>query len=158
MSITQILGEKAILQGALKQGGRMLEERGIVVAVPDPQNAQVKVSRSGACEQCASSKICQAMGTGKEMLVTAGNPLQAKIGQQVLLSLPGKTFLRASLIAYLIPVLALFGGAVIGQQISERWAVAGAFLGLGLSFLGLWYYNKHLNPDTYRPTITRILE
>jgi sigma-E factor negative regulatory protein RseC len=136
----------------------MLEERGVVVAVPDPQKAQVKVSRSGACEQCASSKICQAMGAGKEMLVTAGNPLQAQIGQQVLLALPGKTFLRASVIVYLIPVLALFGGAVTGQQISQAWAVVGASLGLGLSFLGLWYYNKHLKADAYLPTITRILE
>ncbi len=136
----------------------MLEEKGIVVAVPDPQKAQVKVSRSGACGQCASKRVCHALDTGKEMLVTAGNPLQAKIGQQVLLSLPGKTFLRASLIVYLIPLLALFGGAVIGQQVSEAWAVVGTFLGLGLSFSGLWYYNKHLNPDAYLPTITRILE
>ncbi len=135
----------------------MLEEKGIVVAVPDPKKAQVKVNRSGTCGQCASKRVCHALDTGNEMLVTANNPLQAEIGQEVLLALPGKTFLRASLIVYLIPVLALFGGAVTGQQISETWAVAGAFLGLGLSFLGIWCYNKQIKPDAYLPTITRII-
>ncbi len=135
----------------------MLEEQGIVVAILDDQKAQVKVRRSSSCGECVSNKICQAMGTSNEMLAIVNNPLQAKTGQKVLLTLPSKTFLRASIIVYLIPVLVLFAGAIIGQQFSETWAVVGAFLGLGLSFLGLWYYNKQIKPDTYSPTITRIL-
>ncbi len=136
----------------------MLEETGVVVAVPAHQKAQVKVIRSSTCGDCASKEICKAFGGTDEMLVLADNPLQAHIGEQVVLSLPQKAFLRASIIVYLIPLILLLGGAVIGQQLSETAAVLGAFLGLGISVLGLWIYNKHIKGETYAPTISRILD
>ena len=135
----------------------MLEEEGVVVALLEGRLARVRVRRNAACGRCASRNVCHAIGASSEMLVSARNPLQAKVGESVLLSLPEKTFLRASLLVYLLPVLALFGGAVIGQQFSQPAAILGAILGLSASFLGLWLYNKRLSPQAYSPTISRIL-
>lgn len=135
----------------------MLDEEGVVIEICNFQKAKVQVTRSSTCGECVSKKVCEAFGGSDQMQVVATNPVQAKVGDRVLLSLPNKAVLRASLIVYLIPLLTLLGGATIGQQISEAGAIIGAFLGLGASFLGLWYYNKHLKPELYTPSITRIL-
>ena len=135
----------------------MLDEKGVVIEICSSQKAKVKVTRSSSCGECVSKKICEAFGGSDEMRVVATNTIHAEVGQTVLLSLPNKAVLRASVIVYLMPLTALLGGAIIGQQISQTGAIIGAFLGLVASFLGLWYYNKKLKPELYTPTITQII-
>ena len=77
----------------------MLEEKGIVIAIANSREAQVKVIRSSACAHCASDKVCHSLEGDREMVVIAANLAQAKVGQEVVLALPSKTFLRTAHIA-----------------------------------------------------------
>ncbi|MBI5788905.1 MAG: SoxR reducing system RseC family protein [Candidatus Schekmanbacteria bacterium] len=135
----------------------LLEEHGVVLELCAGQKAVVKVTRSEMCDHCASSSACFVVGSNEnEMKIIAHNPQQIQAGHRVILTLPSKTFLQATVIVYLIPFLGLLTGAIIGQLISQPAAIGGAFLGLVLCFSGIWFYNKRIKPDAYIPTINRV--
>lgn len=99
------------------------------------------------------------------MRVMVLNHLRAKPGDRVELSLPESAFLKASIVTYLIPLIAVMTGAVLGQVFAGRlgWSANGASIalaaaGLVLSGLFVLIFNKRLAArEDFIPRITRIL-
>lgn len=101
--------------------------------------AVIRIQRSSACRRCGA---CGFGSTPDEMLLTVPNSLGAKPGDLVELSLESVQLLKASAITYLIPLLALIAGVVVGYMLSGYLAIdrqlGGAVLGLvftALAFL-----------------------
>lgn len=93
--------------------------------------AVVRIQRSSACRHCGACGL----GAGPDdMLLTLPNSLNAKPGDLVEVSLESGQLLKASAITYLIPLVALIVGVIVGYALGGYMAVdrqlAGAVLGL----------------------------
>jgi len=138
-------------------------EEGIVIRL-DAKNAWVKTKKTGACESCSSKKACSVMGGGDEMEVEVINAAGASIGDQVIISFETSSLLKATFLLYVFPILCMFAGALIGQEIapvlqigvSASSAISGfLFFLVSIVFIKL-KANKMGRQDQYRPRIIRI--
>ena len=84
-------------------------------------------------EMCASCGKCGAHGVHQELVTVQG---EADVGNWVQLEMPDAQIVKVSLIAYVIPLVFLMAGLVIGQNVlgTDAWA---AGLGIGLMAVGL---------------------
>jgi sigma-E factor negative regulatory protein RseC len=142
----------------------MLTEDALVMETKG-NRALVRAFRGEACSSCSAAGACKALGGGKEMRIEVLNYLQAKAGDRVELSLPESSFIQASAMAWLVPLLGFIGGAAAGSLLATPLGWSGnlpsiltALGGLGLALLVVRWYNKKLDADErYIPRITRVL-
>jgi sigma-E factor negative regulatory protein RseC len=123
--------------------------------------ARVLVKRNSACDHCPSRSCCASVG-GDLKGVDVSNGMGAREGQRVKIGISPKAVLKASFILYMVPILALIIGAVLGNYLGpqhrEIWAVS---MGVGF-FVGSYFVikalSKHLeNKAEYVPVVTEIL-
>ena len=144
----------------------MVEEEGTIVNLHDGK-AIVRAQRTGMCGDCSASKSCH-MGEGVSMMIEARNPVDAKIGQRVRISLASRSIMYASIMVYLVPLIFLFIGALAGKLISinlnypehqEIFEAAFGIIFIAASFIILRLYNNKIegSPD-FIPVITEILD
>jgi sigma-E factor negative regulatory protein RseC len=138
----------------------MQEEVGTVLKTGGSA-AAVLVKRNAACDHCPSRSCCTSLG-GDLKRVDVSNVIGAKEGQQVKIGISPKTVLKASFILYMVPILALIIGVMLGNflgpQHKEIWAIS---VGIGF-FIGSYFIIKGLskrfaNKGEYLPVITEIL-
>jgi len=99
-----------------------MEERARVVFT-DGDTARVVLKRASACgDNCAQCKGC----TPGMTYVEAKNLVGAKVGQEVILEMKGRMFLGAVIITYVLPLIALTIGIMLGP-------IAWNFIGLKIS-------------------------
>lgn len=122
----------------------MLETRAVVVRV-EGQQTFVQANQGGGCGQCSgkgcgSEKLSQMFcSTPRQFQVD--NPIGARVGDQVVVSVADGTVLRGIGLIYLLPLALLAVGAAFGNVIAPQpeqrdgYAAAGAFLGLVLGFV-----------------------
>nr|WP_122011615.1 SoxR reducing system RseC family protein [Maliibacterium massiliense] len=141
-----------------------MTEQGLVVATKDT-SATVQFVRTSACARCGA---CSLASESRAMLLEVENTLHARVGQRVEITLDGGNMLRASAIAYLIPLLGLLAGALAGPAAAELFApplpsditaaclaIAGALAG----YLVLRLLNPRLaRSRRYEPRMQRILD
>ena len=139
-----------------------MNEYGEIVEIQD-NNAVVKVKRSSACGNCGAC----AMGTRPdEMLLTVPNPPQGHVGDYVELELASGQVLKASAITYVIPLLALILGVVLGYLLGKEFGfnqeLAGSLLGLlftVLSFFGIRAMEPRFQKDhQFAPQVIQIIK
>ena len=143
----------------------MLETRAIVVQV-DGQHALVQASQGNGCGQC-NGKGC---GTGKLSQLFCStprrfqvdNPINATVGDEVIVSVMDGAVLRGIGIVYLLPLALLVMGAMLGSlsaaQAEQRdgFAAAGALIGLiGGFVLSRWLASRQ-NRQQNQPYISRL--
>lgn len=129
----------------------MIEELAVVVKI---ENHQIWVesrqtSTCGGCQQKASCTTSALDSVLKKKPVPVDSDIQLKTGDEVMVAIDESLLLRASLLLYLVPLIALFTGAGIAEWLlagtvlyAELW-IAGSAL---LSFLcTLWLINKAQN-------------
>jgi sigma-E factor negative regulatory protein RseC len=109
-----------------------MNEFGEIIEIKD-KNAVVKVKRSSACGDCCAC----AKGTNPDdMILTVSNELNGEVGDQVELELASGQVLKASAVAYVIPLFALILGIAAGYILGGR---LGFNQELGASLLGLLF-------------------
>lgn len=147
----------------------MIEERGHVVSA-DGEFAWIETYRKTACQSCSVNKGC---GTGalsdylgKRMdKVKVLNPIGARIGDKVVVGLQESALLRGSLAIYLVPLVLMMMGAVMGGAVAVNLgyvandgvtAVAG-LLGLALGFVWVRFFSFRVAADNrYQLVILRL--
>lgn len=140
----------------------MLEENAIVV---DVERGMVELSTRAhsACGHCGASGSCaggvlgELLGSRQNRLYLP-NTLGLRAGERVVIGIPDGLLVRASLMAYLLPLIGLFAGALAASSpTAGDAAVAGAgLLGLGLGLLATWYITGGARArSAYRPQILR---
>ncbi|MBF0161654.1 MAG: SoxR reducing system RseC family protein [Magnetococcales bacterium] len=146
----------------------MLHEEGVVMAL-DGAYAVVANQRKGSCGGCHGEASCGTLsgGLGKKTVgIRARNPLQAAVGERVVLEISEGHLLKASFLVYGLPILAMMVVGILGRSLATTLGVgdsesAGALAGLAallLSFWGLHRYNHHIRNDaSQQPVIARIL-
>ena len=145
----------------------MATEEGVVTQVGSDGTAQVKTVRSGACKSCSARHSCKP-GEAKEMEVAVLNPLGAKPGDRVILTFDTGNLLKATFLLYILPIIGLLVGAIIGNHLALQWQWASgsrsgfsALVGFAGLFTALLFVRKKGNQlgrrTQYRPRITRIM-
>ncbi|MGE5256760.1 MAG: SoxR reducing system RseC family protein [Hyphomicrobiales bacterium] len=142
----------------------MASEEGVVIRI-DAAGTWVKTVRGEFCDGCSSKGACHTMGGGKEMEVAVINPIEAGIGDRVVLKLEASPFLKATFLIYMFPILLLVAGATVGEWISQTFRLDSPWpsmlLGFGLLVAGLGVMKtmaqRLAKRDEYRPRITRVI-
>ena len=144
-----------------------MEETGIVEELRENGLALVKAAGSESCATCKARGACHAFGGGTERRVTAINQAGASVGDRVILSIESGVFLKASILVYLVPVIALVIGSLVGEHYShEIWPagnpelVAAVFglLCLVVSFVVIRFANNLLSEDRrFYPVIEKVI-
>ncbi len=139
-------------------------KHGEVLALEDGGRARVKLRREGECAACSCAALCSPFGRDW-MVLSADNPLHARIGDEVEVAYrtAGKT--RAVVLLYLLPLAALLAGALLGQASAflrdpDLSAAAGGLTATAACFLLLRRYSRRrleANP-VFRPVIVDVLK
>lgn len=146
----------------------MIEESAVIVA-RDGEFADVQALRRGACGGCGAKAAC---GTSlldrflgrRPLRLRVVNVIDASVGEQVVVGVPEAALLRAAVSAYLVPVLGLILGAMLGQEFaslsassaSDPFSVIGGLVGFGLALLWLRGYSARLGSNPrYRAVLLR---
>jgi sigma-E factor negative regulatory protein RseC len=120
----------------------MIEQEAAVVAVADGA-ALVDVPRRSSCSSCGHGNACgtatiaKLFGNGNSARLRIIDHLGLSAGERVIIGIRSPLIVRASLAAYLLPLLALLAaaGAAEAAGLSD---ITGAVSGLGGLLIGLW--------------------
>jgi sigma-E factor negative regulatory protein RseC len=125
----------------------MIEELAVVVRI---ENHQVWVESGpySACGGCLQKTSCATNAIGgvlKKKSVPVDSDIQLRTGDQVMVAIDESLLLRASLLLYLVPLIALFTGAGLADWLlannadADLWIAGSAVLSFVIS---LWLINK----------------
>lgn len=144
----------------------MIEETGTIVKI-EHQKIWIEMVKQSACTSCSAQKGCgqsllAKIGDGKRLLIQAENPdqLAVSVDDRVVLGVEEKSFITASLIVYLLPIVSMFLLAVAFQLqgSSEPVVIAAAAVGLAAGFLLTRLLSNRLARScSYRPVLLRII-
>lgn len=120
----------------------MIEQRATVVAVADGA-ALIEVARETGCagcgraDRCESATLAKLFGNGAATRLRVRDPVGVKPGDPVLIGVRNPTLVRASLVAYLLPLLTFVGSASAADAlaVSDLGSAVVGILGLALGLL-----------------------
>lgn len=125
----------------------MVEERGYIVRVAG-ERAEIEFIRQTTCGSCEARSACGGGVLGslfgrRQHRVWLENQVAGSPGDQVVVGIEERDFVTTSLVAYLIPLLTLFLGAIAADALwpsnvqGEIPAVLGGITGFGLGVFAL---------------------
>jgi len=126
----------------------MIEELAVVVKIENHQ-VWVEAGQNSACGGCQQKASCTTNALGsvlKKRSVPVDCDIQLKTGDEVMVAIDESLLLRASLLLYLLPLIALFTGAAIADWLladntrsADLWIAGSALM---CFLLSLWLINK----------------
>jgi sigma-E factor negative regulatory protein RseC len=143
----------------------MLETRAIIVQV-EGQYALVRASQSNGCDLC-KGKACGAgnlsqLFCGKPRQFHVDNPINAGVGDEVVITVAEGAILRGIGLVYLLPLLLLVTGAMLGSALAgqvpgqhDGYAAAGALSGLVSGFIAVKWISSSQAKNRFQPYIAR---
>ena len=144
----------------------MIEENGTVVELKGKATAVVMCRKSSLCEHCATSGSCMLGDDNHTRLIEVMNGLGAEVGDHVRIATTTRSFLQSSFLLYIVPLIALVIGALVGKAVGEKLdvglepnllsAIFGVFFMIG-SFVILRVGSSALSKEAYMPKIVAIL-
>jgi sigma-E factor negative regulatory protein RseC len=146
----------------------MIEETGVVVEIDD-NHAWVEAASSSSCSQCSANQGC---GTASLQKWFKRKPNRLRVaksqdvmpGERVVIGIPEQALVRGSFMIYMVPLLSLIAGALIGAQINDGlgWAyrdgmsILFSLSALVASIAWLKRYMLNKSKDScYQPVILR---
>lgn len=135
----------------------MLEETGIVVSTSQGR-AKIALVRTEACGDCPSKGVCHPASEGLREMEVA-DPVGAKPGQKVLITLKPEVLLKATILAYLFPATLMVAGSTAGWSFfgTDMAALFGALAGLTVASLYIYIHGK-TKRTRKGPAISKVLE
>lgn len=144
----------------------MAEQIGIVLHNEKNGSARVVTDRKGACGGCKpSSGACSSCLANAKLESVVSNPVNAKAGDMVKITLSSTVLFKGAAILYLLPIAFLILGAVGGLWIGNLWgwndsigAVVGSLVGLVVGFWGVVHLGRSRKlSKQMTPVITSIV-
>jgi sigma-E factor negative regulatory protein RseC len=130
----------------------MIEQKATVIS-RDGNIVWVEAERQSTCGQCAARKGC---GTGllakhvgqRFSRIAVNTDQELQIGQPVLVSIPEQALLSGAVMMYLLPLLALFGFAMLTRMLGggELLQIVSGLIGLCAGFFWVRQKVRDNNP------------
>jgi len=135
------------------------EEEGIIIEIFGNNIAKVKVGRHNECKNCG------ACPGDSSVVIEAKNSIGAKTGQRIAFEMKETNMLMAAFVVYILPLIAVVIGVLVGQVIAEKFGfsvrgfqIGGGILTFVLSIINIKVFDNYShNNDKMQPVITRIL-
>jgi len=149
----------------------MLEEKAIIVKT-EQEFAWVETQRQSSCGSCNVNKGCgttvlQKVLGNKRNLLKVLNQRQYEVGDTVVLGLQDNALIKGSLLMYGLPLLFMFGFAILGAgifflyqwQYTETAKIIFTLTGLAVGFLTISRMNNGINQNKdFQAVILRRLD
>lgn len=137
----------------------MKTEQGIVIEVINDV-AKVKVGRHSDCKNCG------ACPGSDSVIVNASNKIGARPGQRVLFEVKEKNVLKAAFVVFILPLIALFIGVILGGFIGRNagfnirmFQIIGGLIAFALSVVIVKAFDKATHEsEKSMPVIISILK
>ena len=137
----------------------MKTEQGLVIEVSNGE-AKIRVGRHSDCKNCG------ACPGNNSVIVCADNKIGAKPGQRVAFEVKEANVLGAAFIVFVLPLIALFIGVMLGGGIGEYigfnihlFQAIGGVIALVLSIIIVKIFDKAArNNKKSQPVVVRILD
>lgn len=144
----------------------MIEEQAKVSSILNGE-IYIEASRHSACGQCASKDNCgqssiAQWASSKMVDILVANPQQLSIskGSQVIVGIDEKSFLKASVLLYILPLVFMFtAGALSTFYGLDEWLVILlSLIGLIVGFVMIKGFAKKMEQSmNYQPMILKVL-
>ena len=137
-----------------------MNQQGFIMEIVDDRTAKLKMQRHSACAACGKCATTNS-AESKEILVEVDNTIGAKVGDHVEVSMDNMNVLKAAVMAYIIPLIALLVGTIGTYYILGAIGMTTGLVGICLTIICYLYLKK--NDKKFRdsrefiPVITRIL-
>lgn len=141
-----------------------MNQQGYIIEIVDDKTAKLKMQRHSACASCGK---CVTSSEKKDIIVEVDNSIGAKIGDHVEVNMETVNVLKATAIAYLIPLVALLVGTIgtyyaleamgIGANIEVISGAVGILLMLITFFMLKTNDKKFRDSKEYIPIVTKVL-
>lgn len=131
----------------------MIDAQGTITAV-NGDTADVLMDETG-CGRCHEEGGCGGHNLGKMLCASprtfrVRNPGNSAVGDRVTIVIAAGAVRRSAMLVYVVPLLALFVGALGGSALAgETGAIVGAISGLLGAWLVLRYVQAHGAPDRH---------
>ena len=140
----------------------MITEQAIVTR-RDGNRVEIEIERGSACGHCELNQGCGTGAIGR-LLGNRGKPLVIETerdlnpGDRLQLGLPETALVRASLVTYGLPLLAMFaaGLAAAALGLSEGWLTLASIAGFAIGFKLAARLARSLEAYTLNPYIMQI--
>ena len=146
----------------------MIEEIAVITRSDGPF-AQVETQRNTSCGNCAAKSTCGTSAISKIFgrkvnVIKVLNPINAVVGERVIVGLDESALTKASLLVYIAPLVSLFLFALAGEWLAEKFnltttepaAVMGGLLGLLAGLAWLRYFAVRISQNReYQAVILR---
>lgn len=128
-----------------------ISEEGIVVSV-EGSIASIAVTRNEGCDECHAKIICKP-SSGKENMIKAVDNIGVKPGMTVRFEIKGGALLGASFNLYLVPLILVLAGIILGLSLFSGYAAKELYsflfgAGLAIIYYVLLYAKSKKNPET----------
>lgn len=118
------------------------------------KRAFVLIEQTAKCEGC---KMCS-FNRNKQLIVPIENTLDAAVGDSVELLMPERAPVGASFIMYVVPLVLMLIGALLGSLINLYAQIGMAFGFLALGFLPAYFIDKYYAKKRgFSPSMVRIV-
>lgn len=123
-----------------------IPETGIVIALHGDM-AKVMLKGGEACKGCGQAKMGLCKSADLNMIVEAKNIINARVGDIVVVGIHESTRLKGYLLAFVVPLISLFSGALAGMFLSRYLFIKGldVFVGFGALIVALYFSLLRLN-------------
>lgn len=144
----------------------MIEERGRVLSV-EPGAVWVETVRRSACDSCQARNGCgqsvlQRLGLGARQgfirVLNEQPERRCQVGDEILIGIPENAVLEGSAVVYLIPLVALFAGALLAQAVgaAEPTIILAGLFGMGIGFAAVrWHGRRSSSNQAFMPRVLR---
>lgn len=145
-----------------------MNQQGYIIEIVDDKTAKLKMQRHSACASCGK---CQTLSSeSKEILVEVDNSIGAKQGDHVEVNMENMNVLKATALAYVVPLIFLLVGTIVSyfmldMIISTQGIIVELISGIiGIMLMLLSYVILKKNDSKFRdsrkfiPVITKIIE
>lgn len=119
--------------------------------LPDGQAEVIRIRESACSGDCHKCSGCGAQQ--QTMLLTARNPIGAQPGDMVVLESDSGTVLKAAMVLYLLPLVLLIAGYLVGKQLWDNGIVLG-LVSFALGLAPVKWYDLRLAKKKVEHTIT----
>ena len=145
--------ERRSEDGTIRQRAQVVEVRGeeVILRADDLTNCDLCAAGKG----CGASSIARLFGARPPRVALADWPAElgpAAPGRRIELRLKGAALLQAAFVVYLPPLIAIFGGALLGRSLgdSDLHALGGA----ALAFAAVFYASRKWARQWQTPKIS----
>ena len=145
-----------------------MNQQGHIIEIVDEKTARLKMQRHSACASCGKCKTLSS--ETKDILVEVDNTIGAKIGDHVEVNMDNMNVLKATALAYIVPLIFLMLGTigsyfVLDKVIEAQGISVEIIRGLvGIVMMSTSYVILKRNDNKFResrkfiPVITNILD